>query len=317
MLCLLVLRRSGTFPRASRRSMDDRWSFGSDGVAQSEATTSIRTSSEGGFLPPQPNPTLPLPPPAPAPQTCLAKVLIFLSCQRSVRFASLSPRLASVLLELDDDFWTERTASTMMLPRSHHPRSLLLPSLPCWLFPCFVLLLAAVAQPAKADLLTLLLNATNAPPGALDKAQADAATFLQKFVNLEGSSYKSLAPGQEVYAVSTTGTTDNNAVRMLRGNGQEDEEDSEHESSSLREHRKLIDCPNACSTSGSLTCRLLGCAYCGRCRRRLRELLQGKQRQIESTLTSDLSAYCNGKPDCTIKAVIQRVNDDGTMSQAV
>jgi hypothetical protein len=207
----------------------------------------------------------------------------------------------------------------MMLPRSR-PRSLVLPfSMKRWIV-VGLLLLAAAAHPAAADLLTLIVNATNAPPGALDKAQADAATFLQKFVSLEGSSYKSLTPGQEVYAVSTTSTTDNNSVRMLRGGDQEEQEDedSEHESSPLHEHRKLIDCPNACSNSGSLTCRLLGCAYCGRCRRRfLRELLQSKQRQIESTLTSDLSAYCNGKPDCTIKAIIQRVNDDGSMSLAV
>jgi hypothetical protein len=205
----------------------------------------------------------------------------------------------------------------MMLPRSR-PRFLVLPFLMTrWIVVGLLLLLAAASHPAAADLLTLLVNATNAPPGALDKAQADAATFLQTFVSLEGSSYKSLTPGQEVYAVSTTSTTDNNAVRMLRGGDQEEDEDSEQESSSLHEHRKLIDCPNACSNSGSLTCRLLGCAYCGRCRRRLRDLLQGKQRQIEASLTSDLSSYCNGKPDCTIKAIIQRVNDDGTMSLAV
>jgi hypothetical protein len=95
------------------------------------------------------------------------------------------------------------------------------------------LLLLAVAaallpQPAQADLLTLLVNATNAPAGALGKAQADAHVFLQKFVSLEGSSYRAVAPGQEVDSVgstsTTTGTTavdnNNDAVRrLLRGGG--------------------------------------------------------------------------------------------------
>jgi hypothetical protein len=52
-------------------------------------------------------------------------------------------------------------------------------------------------------------------------------------------------------------------------------------------------------------------------RRRRRELLQSKQRQIEASLTSDLSVYCQGRPDCTIKAVIKRVNDDGSLTLAV
>jgi hypothetical protein len=55
------------------------------------------------------------------------------------------------------------------------------------------LLLALVAgllriQVVSADLLTLLVNATNAPAGALDKAQADASIYLSKMSSQEGSS---------------------------------------------------------------------------------------------------------------------------------
>jgi hypothetical protein len=173
------------------------------------------------------------------------------------------------------------------------------------------------ARLVSADLLTLTVTATNAPDGALDKAQADAATFLQKFGVMEGSSYTVIAPGQTVP----------NVVRMLRGGGDGDvgatgegEDGSEEEEIDPLQgssHRKLIDCPNSCSNSGSNSCRLLGCAYCGRCRR-LQQLSKNKQRKIESLLTSDLTAaYCQAKLDCSIKAVINRVNADGTMSQAV
>jgi hypothetical protein len=52
-------------------------------------------------------------------------------------------------------------------------------------------------------------------------------------------------------------------------------------------------CPPACSNSGSTTCRALGCAYCGRCRRRRRgRKLQGT---VPATLVgtggSPASAY--------------------------
>jgi hypothetical protein len=216
-------------------------------------------------------------------------------------------------------------------------------------FPALLLLLLAAAAwaptPAQADLLTLLVNATNAPAGALDKAQADAYIFLQKFVSLEGSSYRAVAPGQEVYSVSTTTSTtsttavdNNDAVRrLLRGGESHQDEVVGGLRPDQGRHRKLFDCPNQCSNSGSYTCRLLGCAYCGRCDRLLlvedekeedgeghdgeehgrRELVQSRQRQIEASLTSDLSVYCEGRPDCTIKAVIKRVHSDGSMTLAV
>jgi hypothetical protein len=179
-----------------------------------------------------------------------------------------------------------------------------------------VLLAGDRTRLVSADLLTLAVTATNAPDGALDKAQADAATFLQKFGVMEGSSYTVIAPGQTVP----------NAVRMLRGGdgdvgdtseGEEGGEEEEIDPLQGSSHRKLIDCPNSCSNSGSNSCRLLGCAYCGRCRR-LQQLSKNKHRKIESVLTGDLTAaYCQAKLDCTITAVINRVNADGTMSQAV
>jgi hypothetical protein len=228
----------------------------------------------------------------------------------------------------------QRSASTM-LPR---PRRLQ-PSFASFLLVC-LLLASQHFERASADLLTLIINATNAPPGALDRAQQDATTFLQKFVSLEGSSYRAIAPGQALpYSVSTTTTTassttgsdttsgdnNNNADRMLRGGAQQDEEEQEVEgemidpldgSSNRHQHRKLFDCPNQCSDSGSYTCRLLGCAYCGKCRRFLQSY--SKHRNIENSLSTDLSSYCNGTPGCSIRAVIKRVNvADGSMSLAV
>jgi hypothetical protein len=230
----------------------------------------------------------------------------------------------------------QRTAS----PTMSGPRRRLLPSFASFLLVC-LLLASQHFDMASADLLTLIINATNAPPGALDRAQADATTFLQKFVSLEGSSYRAIAPGQALpYSVSTTTTaststaasdtgTDNNAVRMLRGGTQEEDAEEEQEvegemidpldgsSSNHQGHRKLFDCPNQCSDSGSYTCRLLGCAYCGRCRRFLQQSYS-KHRNIENSLSTDLSSYCNGTSGCSIRAVIKRVNvADGSMSQAV
>jgi hypothetical protein len=100
---------------------------------------------------------------------------------------------------------------------------------------------------------------------------------------------------------------------MLRGEG-------DHET-----ERKLFDCPNQCSNSGSNTCRLLGCAYCGVCRRFLQQAAAAaysstinKHRKIESDLTADLTAaYCNNQAGCSLKAIIKRVNADGTMTLAV
>jgi hypothetical protein len=167
---------------------------------------------------------------------------------------------------------------------------------------------------ASADLLTLIVTATNAPAGALDQAQQDAATLLQKFGAMEGSSYTVIAPGQTVPS----------ATRMLRGDVQVDADVQDRsdrdadEIDQLQKSRKLIDCPNACSNSGSNTCRLLGCAYCGRCRRLQQQLSKNKQRKIESLLSSDLTAgYCQGTLDCSFRATINRVNADGTMSLAV
>jgi hypothetical protein len=180
---------------------------------------------------------------------------------------------------------------------------------------------------ASADLLTLMVNATNAPKGALDKAQEDAAALLERFVSMEGASYTAVAPGQAVP----------DPVRRLLLRGDSERADAGtlskgHDDASGNavdpvpgdaRHRNLgIDCPNQCSDSGSYTCRFLGCAYCGRCNRRQR-VLQGsssnsnKHRKIESELSADLSAYCRGKPGCSIRAVIQRVNDDGSLTLAV
>jgi hypothetical protein len=158
---------------------------------------------------------------------------------------------------------------------------------------------------ASADLLTLLVNATNAPAGALDKAAADASIYMAKMTTQEGSSYSTVSAGQAVP----------NSVRMLRADGGGDHDNE----------RKLIDCPNQCSNSGSNTCRLLGCAYCGVCRRFLQQAAAfsstttlNKHRKIESDLTAELTAaYCENKPGCTLKAIIKRVNADGTMTLAV
>jgi hypothetical protein len=152
---------------------------------------------------------------------------------------------------------------------------------------------------ASAGLLALQVNATNAPAGALDKAQLDADIYLAKMTSLEGPSYTTVEAGMSV---------SDNSIRMLRGENGAAE-------------RRLIDCPNSCSNSGSDRCRLLGCAYCGACRRLLseesRELLMNKQRSIEATLTSDLTAaYCANKEGCSIKAIIKRVNSDGSMTLA-
>jgi hypothetical protein len=171
--------------------------------------------------------------------------------------------------------------------------------------PSVILMLAGLVlrvEFASADLLALQVESTSAPAGALDKAQADAETFLAKMTSLEGSGYTATEAGMAVP----------NSIRMLRdGSGEE-----------RQGERKLIDCPSQCSNSGSYTCRLLGCAYCGACRRLLteddRELWTNKQRTIEASLTSDLSAaYCQGKVGCSIKATIKRVNTDGTMTLAV
>jgi hypothetical protein len=205
----------------------------------------------------------------------------------------------------------------------HHSRrrSLLLPASSLLMTMTMVFAGLLLCAPlASADILTLMVNATNAPDGALDRAQQDAAVFLQKLTAMEGPAYTAIAPGQALPY----------SVRMLRGGGGEggEDEDLEEEEAEAgangNRRRKLIDCPNQCSNSGSYTCRLLGCAYCGACRRLLitdeagRELWQNKQRKIERMFTTQMTAaYCDNVSGCVLQASIQRVNTDGTLAPAV
>ena len=70
-------------------------------------------------------------------------------------------------------------------------------------------------------------------------------------------------------------------------------------------------CPSSCSTSSRTYCRSLGCAYCGKCRRRRRNLrgdlsLVGA---VEFTLSKVVSLYCLGVVGCKLWVELLTVND--------
>jgi hypothetical protein len=79
-------------------------------------------------------------------------------------------------------------------------------------------------------------------------------------------------------------------------------------------HRQLPStCPASCSSSGSLTCRALKCAYCGKTclRERGRTLalsLSGQDRKtIESQIDALLEPYCLGNRNCLLKSRVKQV----------
>jgi hypothetical protein len=165
-----------------------------------------------------------------------------------------------------------------------------------------LLLLGSFASMASADeMLQLVMvgTSTNSSIAAIKRAKGDATAILNRFAGREGMHFNTLAPGQ----LPPSG-------RMLRGGDQRDETGDEDQS-----HRNLYsNCPDGCSNSGSPTCVALGCAYCGRCRRRLQPV--GRQRVVEADLTIDVQGYCQGAPDCTIMVQVFKVNEDGSTERA-
>lgn len=190
-----------------------------------------------------------------------------------------------------------------------------------------VVMLVPIPFVSGSDLLQLVVFGTNLPDGALDAvASANAAPGLLKRLALEeGDMYEPLEAGRFPESSGNNGNGGGNG----NGNGNDDGNEG-------RDLAADLGCPNACSKSGGDACRVLGCAFCGKCgRRRLhRQLLRdaetnllydrdlssnnnnNKHRQIESELDADLVRYCEGNPDCSLKVKIFRVHDDGTTSRA-
>jgi hypothetical protein len=157
-----------------------------------------------------------------------------------------------------------------------------------------LVLVGFVASLVRADdLLQLVLQGNKT---AVDKALADKSTILQTFSEKEGSGYVPLALGQQA------------SVRRWLQNGEEHEMEAE-EAQQMR--RKLI----YCGYCGGCA----GCTWCSRCGRRRSMLAAAtnKQRSIESDLSLDLTAsYCDGDSSCSVKAVINRIQSDGTTARA-
>jgi hypothetical protein len=194
-------------------------------------------------------------------------------------------------------------AHTDNTPHTNTPNTNTLPTKHTMHFAlAFSLLLTLTAIGHALDLLQLVVVGTGNQSGTALAEAAKDHTLMDQFVSAEGPSYKLVSPGESL-------PVDRNLLP-----------------SSEDEHRKLTDlgCPNSCSNSGSTKCRILGCAYCGKCggrrdRRGLRSVefkSADEQRQIENNLEAKLAQYCKGKVGCTLHARIMRTRSDGTASLA-
>jgi hypothetical protein len=86
----------------------------------------------------------------------------------------------------------------------------------------------------------------------------------------------------------------------------------------------MSSCPNACSNSGTTKCKSLGCAFCGRCRRRDLQtastttnatefsLSRSNALKIEGTMNAGLKVFCLFRSKCKIYVKVYRLLPDGT-----
>jgi hypothetical protein len=140
--------------------------------------------------------------------------------------------------------------------------------------------------------------------------EANADKLLQKLKLAEPSYYDIYAPGE---VVNTTATR----FRELEATDEKDEVADVPGIVPTSRDLQVSSCPSRCSSSGGNYCRSMGCAYCGRCRRRRN--LRGDlslSGTIELTLNIALSLFCIGVPGCKLWTDILIVNDDGTLTSA-
>jgi hypothetical protein len=80
--------------------------------------------------------------------------------------------------------------------------------------------------------------------------------LLQFLENCTATNAGAFAPGRERF--------------LELEENEEDEAEATGEAQEMHRELSLSYCPDSCSRSGSTECRRIGCAYCGRCRRRRR-----------------------------------------------
>lgn len=164
-----------------------------------------------------------------------------------------------------------------------------------------VLLVSLTHSIVSADtLFACVVYGENVPNNVNNKVTADHATLLTKFKENEPPTYKIFAPGQDVSA---------------RRDLEVDSERTAMEDAELVKERELLSrCPSACATSGSVTCRSIGCAYCTSCGRRLRALQSASA--VENAMNRALAPYCVGHTGCKLWSKLMIVNPDGSMTPA-
>lgn len=173
----------------------------------------------------------------------------------------------------------------------------------------------------------------------IEAGAIDLLRMLERL--LEPSGYDVYAPGETVNA---TGAVRRRATRALPPPAAQPEGANANGAASAIVDTAIADtdaagagralqvktCPSACSKSGGNYCRSMGCAYCGRCRRRrlLRTLtVRGSRSRslrgdlsladaVELALGRVLSLYCLGVPGCKLRAEILTVSEDGTLTEA-
>jgi hypothetical protein len=93
---------------------------------------------------------------------------------------------------------------------------------------------------------------------------------LELLSNRSNTTMSYLLQFLENCTASNAGTFSSVRERFLDLEGDEDDE-ATGEVREMHRELSLSYCPSSCSNSGSAACRRIGCAYCGRCRRRRRE----------------------------------------------
>ena len=165
-----------------------------------------------------------------------------------------------------------------------------------------LLLAAALAAVSGHIDYQLVIEAKNAPSGALDKIGADSLLFTGSFLSLLPG-YRLLAPGE----------SERRRAQNLRGAV----EDMPLLGKGETGHRGLgvlNTCPASCLTTSTKKCRNLGC-YAADSRR---ELLLTNVLSCTSTLLQEsvvnlqLAPYCGLNLFCSIKAKMMMVQDNGT-----
>jgi hypothetical protein len=176
----------------------------------------------------------------------------------------------------------------------------------------FLLFLLKITCVQASMLYVCMIYGTGVTSRVQKLIEANADSLLRKLKLAEPSYYDIYAPGE---IVNTTGT------RFRELESTEERVEAADVTGVVPTSRDLQvnSCPNKCSTSGGNYCRSMGCAYCGRCRRRRRRNLRGDlslTSTIEFTLNIALSLFCIGVPGCKLWTDILIVNADGTLTPA-